>query len=155
MVGKGLLVESCRRLKILRPDEWQLICLRLRHLAPFHAAIEERSVSKSAGRISLALPAMSIALNRLKEMLGFPLFIRFKRYFVTVPMAEAHDADAKLATLGFERFALHAEAIEEGAGGFVRVGATGSRGFSLVPNVMSRSLAATFLCRITPLRPGG
>ncbi|MCE8514278.1 LysR family transcriptional regulator [Ruegeria pomeroyi] len=59
--------------------------LKLRHLEVFHALMEKSSVSKAADRLHLTQPAISIALSRLEDMLGFPLFHRSKVLFARPP----------------------------------------------------------------------
>lgn len=111
--------------------------LKLRHLAVFHAVMEEGSVSRAADRIGLTQPAVSIALSRLEDMLGFPLFNRSKGFLVPLPEAKLLHADAETAILAFERFASHARSIEIGSDGLVQVGSIGSPGFWLMPEIIS------------------
>lgn len=60
---------------------WQYIWMSydLNLLPVFTALMEERSVTRAAGRLGITQPALSNALNRLREMLRDPLFIR-ERY---------------------------------------------------------------------------
>jgi len=111
--------------------------LKLRHLAVFHAVMEEGSVSKAADRMGLTQPAVSIALTKLEEMLGYSLFNRSRGYFVPRPEAEQLHADAELALLAFERFEAHAQLIGKGAAGFVRVGSIGSTAINFLPDVIA------------------
>ena len=48
-------------------------------LRVFIALMEERSVTRAADRLGITQPALSNALNRLREILHDPLFIR-ERY---------------------------------------------------------------------------
>lgn len=111
--------------------------LKLRHLAVFHAVMEEGSVSKAADRLGLTQPAVSIALTRLEELVGYSLFVRSKGYFVPRPEAEQLRADAELAVLAFEKFAQRAEVIGRGDAGVVRVGTIGSPALSFLPDAIS------------------
>lgn len=111
--------------------------LKLRHLAVFHAVMEEGSISKAAERMGLTQPAVSIALAKFEEMLGYSLFIRSKGYFVPKPEAKQLLADAELAILAFERFASRAQLIGEGAEGLVRVGSIGSTAMNFFPDVIA------------------
>ena len=53
--------------------------LDLNLLQPLHALLEERHVTRAARRIFLSQPAMSRALERLREMFGDPLLVRSGR----------------------------------------------------------------------------
>ena len=48
-------------------------------LPVFTALVEERSVTRAAARLGITQPALSNALNRLRDTLRDPLFIR-ERY---------------------------------------------------------------------------
>ena len=109
--------------------------LKLRHLATFHAVMEEGSVSKAADRLGLSQPAVSIALTRLEEMLGYPLFHRSKGYFVPRPEAQKLLEDAEIAILAFERFGANAKLIGSGDRGLVRIGSIGSAANNFIPEV--------------------
>lgn len=56
--------------------EIELRKLDLNLLLTFSAMIRERSVSKAAGRLYLGPSAVSMSLNRLREAIGDPLFVR-------------------------------------------------------------------------------
>ena len=112
--------------------------LKLRHLATFHAVMEEGSISKAADRMGLTQPAVSIALTRLEELLGYSLFHRSKGYFVPRPEAEQLHADAELAILAFERFSSNAKLIGRGAKGLVRIGSIGATAINFLPEVISQ-----------------
>ncbi|WP_409488450.1 LysR family transcriptional regulator [Pseudomonas promysalinigenes] len=45
-------------------------------LLVFHAMIEHRSVTRAAESMGLSQPATSAALNRLRSLLGDPLFVK-------------------------------------------------------------------------------
>ena len=111
--------------------------LKLRKLVVFQAVMETGSVSKAAERLGLSQPAVSIALTRLEEVLGYALFNRSKGHFVPKPEAMLLQADAELAIMSFERFASHAELIGRGAEGLVRVASIGSAGINLLPQVIA------------------
>ncbi|MEJ6393836.1 LysR family transcriptional regulator [Gymnodinialimonas sp. 2305UL16-5] len=57
-------------------SEIELRKLDLNLLLVFAAVMRERSVTKAAGRLYLGASAVSMALNRLRETLGDPLFVR-------------------------------------------------------------------------------
>jgi DNA-binding transcriptional LysR family regulator len=66
---------------MLSMREVHLRNLDLNLLAPLHALLEERHVTRAAKRSFLSQPAMSRALERLREMLGDPLLVRSGRTY--------------------------------------------------------------------------
>lgn len=58
-------------------------------LVVFDAVASCRSVSEAARRLSLSQPAVSHALNRLRDLLGDRLFVRGRTGFLPTPRAEA------------------------------------------------------------------
>lgn len=115
--------------------------LKLRHLEVFHAVMEEGSVSKAADRLHLTQPAISIALSRLEDMLGFPLFHRSKGHFAPRPEAYLLHMDAELSILAVEQFANRARLIRQGGAGLLRIGALGASAFGLLPQLVARYTA--------------
>jgi DNA-binding transcriptional LysR family regulator len=61
--------------------EVHLSNLDLNLLVPLHALLEERHVTRAANRSHLSQPAMSRALERLREMFGDPLLVRSGRNY--------------------------------------------------------------------------
>jgi len=115
--------------------------LKLRNLEVFHAVMETGSVSKAAERLGLTQPAVSMALTRLEETVGYALFNRSKGHFVPKPEARLLHDDAELAIMAFERFASHAALIGRGAEGLVRIGSIGSTSINFMPELISRFTA--------------
>jgi DNA-binding transcriptional LysR family regulator len=58
-------------------------------LTALHALLEERHVTRAARRLGLTQSSMSHRLQRLREALGDPLFVRTKGRLVPTPRAEA------------------------------------------------------------------
>jgi DNA-binding transcriptional LysR family regulator len=111
--------------------------LKLRHLEVFHAVMEEGSVTKAAERLNLSQPAISTALTKLEEMLGFALFYRSKGHFTPRPEAFLLNEDAELSLMAVEQFANRARLIGRGGVGLVRIGAIGAPAFALLPELIS------------------
>jgi DNA-binding transcriptional LysR family regulator len=61
--------------------EMHLRNVDLNLLQPLHALLEERHVTRAATRSFLSQPAMSRALERLREMFGDPLLVRSGRAY--------------------------------------------------------------------------
>ena len=57
-------------------------------LRPLHALLEERHVTRAAQRCFLSQPAMSRALERMREMFGDPLLVRSGRGYERTVQAE-------------------------------------------------------------------
>ncbi|MFZ1813515.1 MAG: LysR substrate-binding domain-containing protein [Rhizobiaceae bacterium] len=122
--------------------------LKLRHLQVFHAVMEEGSVSKAADRLFLTQPAISVALSRLEDMLGFPLFHRSKGHFAPRPEAYLLHADAELSIMAVEQFANRARLIKRGGTGYLRIGALGASAFGLLPGLVARFTASNPLVEL-------
>lgn len=58
-------------------------------LSVFRAMNEERHVTRAAKSLGITQPALSHALNRLRETLGDPLFVKSSQGMVATPRAEA------------------------------------------------------------------
>lgn len=58
-------------------------------LVVFDAVAQTGSVTAAAARLTLSQPAISHALNRLRDMVGDPLFVRSRSALVPTPRAEA------------------------------------------------------------------
>src|SRR6201993_3773320 len=57
-------------------------------LLALHALLEERHVTRAAKRCFLSQPAMSRALDRLREVFGDPLLVRTGRAYERTPRGE-------------------------------------------------------------------
>jgi LysR family nod box-dependent transcriptional activator len=74
-----------------------LASVDLNLLVAFDALMDERSVTRAAGRLSLSQPGMSNTLARLRKLFGDPLLVREGLTLVPTPRADAlrqpvHDA---------------------------------------------------------------
>jgi DNA-binding transcriptional LysR family regulator len=58
-------------------------------LVVFDAVAQTGSVTAAASRLTLSQPAISHALNRLRDMVGDPLFVRSRNALVPTPRAQA------------------------------------------------------------------
>jgi DNA-binding transcriptional LysR family regulator len=66
-------------------------------LAPLHALLEERHVSRAANRLQMSQPSMSRALQRLRAMLGDELLVRGPGGYQLTPRAERIAAELQQA----------------------------------------------------------
>lgn len=76
------------------------------------ALLRERNVSRAAERLALSQPAVSNALNRLRELLDDPLLIRAGRGMQPTPRALALEAPIRAALQQIEQSLSGAEQFE-------------------------------------------
>ena len=62
----------------------------LRQLRYFVAVAEEGQITRAAGRLHIAQPALSQAIAHLEQRLGVPLFVRHPRGMTLTPAGEAY-----------------------------------------------------------------
>lgn len=84
--------------------------LDLNLLVVFDALMHERNVTRAAHRVFLSQPAMSHALQRLRNALGDPLFVRSGRDMTPTPRAESLITVVRPLLEGFKE-ALHGPAF--------------------------------------------
>lgn len=108
----------------------------LRQLRYFVALAETQNFHRAAQRLNMSQPPLTVAIRKLEDELGTPLFDRGARG-VTLTGAGAAALDIARATLTqAERFR---EAVREGANGErgrLRVGFIGSATFELLPRLI-------------------
>lgn len=72
-------------------------------LRVFDALMREQNVSRAAERLSLSQPAVSNALNRLRELLNDPLLVRVGRSMQPTPRAQALETPIRAALQQLEQ----------------------------------------------------
>jgi LysR family transcriptional activator of mexEF-oprN operon len=108
-------------------------------LLVFHALMQERHVTRAAGRLFLGQPAVSGALKRLRSAFGDELFVRTAQGMV--PTARAHELAATIAPLlGTLQQALASRPSFEPAVSdrIFRVGLSDSLEVALMPALLRR-----------------
>jgi DNA-binding transcriptional LysR family regulator len=110
--------------------------MELRQLRQFIAVAEEHSFRRAAERLCMAQPPLSVAIRKLEEEIGVPLFERGSRGVVPTPAGVAAleaarrcldiAADVKVAAL----------AAADGETGRLRIGFIGSVTFGLLPRLI-------------------
>ena len=85
--------------------------MELRQLQVLVAVAEEGRLQKAAARLCRTIPAVSIAIRKLEEEVGTPLFERSKRHelYLTTVGEELVDYANRLLTLRDEALAAVAE----------------------------------------------
>lgn len=111
-----------------------------------HALLEERSVSRAAGRIGLSQSATSHALARLRELVGDPLFVRTPAGLAPTARAEAMAATLAGGLAALEQALLAPPAFDP---------ATARRTFQLgASDYVEHLLLPPLLARLAEVAPG-
>jgi DNA-binding transcriptional LysR family regulator len=110
--------------------------MELRQLRYFVALAETRNFHRAAERLHMSQPPLTVAIRKLEEELGAPLFVRGTRGVTLTPAGRASLAAARATLDQAERFR---EAAREGAAGErgrLRIGFIGSATFELLPRII-------------------
>jgi DNA-binding transcriptional LysR family regulator len=115
-------------------------------LRVFTVLMEERNVTRAAERLGVTQPALSNSLNRLRETLGDPLFVR-ERYGVKPTMVALEIAPTITETLTrLDELILGQQAFDP---------ATASRQIVIAPNsYVEFALAPAIVARLRERAPG-
>lgn len=120
-------------------------------LAVFDAVAACGSVTGAAERLALSQPAVSHALNRLRDLIGDPLFVRGRRGLQPTPRAEAMRAPVREILAASSAILAGAPFAPESSERRFRVGVSDYASLTLVPPLIRalRTLAprATFETR--------
>lgn len=115
-------------------------------LPVFVALMQERSVTRAANRLGMTQPALSNALNRLRETLRDPLFIR-ERYGITpTQLAEAIAPAIEAALAQLDEVIVHQQQFDP---------AKAERSFLIAPNsYVELVLMPVLVARLRAQAPG-
>src|SRR3954468_21723281 len=115
----------------------KLPSMDLMQLEMFVATAEARSVQRAAERVYRTQPAVSMALRKLEEELGAPLFDRSNRgaYVLTATGESLFDSAKRLLALRDEAVS-HIRELHSLERGRVRIGANESTGNYLLPRLI-------------------
>jgi DNA-binding transcriptional LysR family regulator len=83
-----------------------LTTLDLNMLTASRALLQERSMTRAAGRLGLRQPAVSAALRRLRDHFGDPLLSRTGTSYVLTPLAPGLPAQVEQALAAAEQMLL-------------------------------------------------
>lgn len=122
----------------------QLRHLDLNLLKAFDALMDERNVTKAAERLAVSQPAVSATLNRLRDALGDPLFVRTQRGIAPTARALALSAPVKRVLADIEALLLPATLDPATAAFTVTVSAT---------DYALRAVVVPFVAALRPLAP--
>lgn len=110
--------------------------MELRQLRYFVTLAEVQNFHRAAERLSISQPPLTVAIRKLEEELGAPLFLRGPRGVSLTPAGRAALDIARAALAQADRLR---EAVREGIAGErgrLRVGFVGSAIFELLPRII-------------------
>ena len=108
----------------------------LRQLRQFVMLAETRSFRRAAERLFMAQPPLSVAIRKLEEEIGVPLFERGARGVRLTPAGEAACEAAKRCLRDADEVTSAARAAASGEAGRLRIGFIGSVTFGLMPQLI-------------------
>ena len=115
-------------------------------LPVFLALMEERSVTRAANRLGITQPALSNSLNRLRDMLKDPLFIRERYGIRPTQLAEEIAPTIEAALARLDELIVHQQDFEP---------ASAERLFLIAPNsYVELVLMPPLVARLRELAPG-
>lgn len=115
-------------------------------LPMFLALMEERSVTRAANRLGITQPALSNSLNRLRDMLKDPLFIRERYGIRPTQLAEEIAPTIEAALAQLDELIVHQQDFEP---------ASAERLFLMAPNsYVELVLMPPLVARLRELAPG-
>jgi len=115
-------------------------------LPVFLALMEERSVTRAANRLGITQPALSNSLNRLRDMLKDPLFIRERYGIRPTQLAEEIAPTIEAALAQLDELIVHQQDFEP---------ASAERLFLIAPNsYVELVLMPPLVARLRELAPG-
>lgn len=123
----------------------RLSAIDLNLLVVFDALMQERNVTKAAGRLALSQPALSHALARLRHMLKDDLFIRTPKGMIPTPRAEQLALPVRSALDGLQHSLEPTQFIPSEATTSFRVA---------VDNYSAIVLVGSLAARIAKIAPG-
>lgn len=109
--------------------------MELRHLRYFAAVAETRHFGRAAERLHIAQPALSQSVRQLEKELGTELFVRTTRQVSLTPAGEFFQGEVDRLLQSLQDSVRGVRRISEGSSGLVRMGFTGTAGFTHLPRI--------------------
>jgi DNA-binding transcriptional LysR family regulator len=109
--------------------------VELRHLRYFVAVAEMKHFGRAAERLHMAQPALSQSVRQLESELGTALFTRTTRQVALTPAGEFFHLEAARVLAAVEESVRGVRRIAGGTSGLVRIGFTGTAGFTQLPRI--------------------
>lgn len=108
----------------------------LRQLRQFVALADTLSFRRAAERLHMAQPPLSVAIRKLEEGIGMPLFTRLPRGVQLTAAGSAALRAARQCLAQAERIPALARAAAHGESGELRIGFVGSATYALMPRLL-------------------
>jgi DNA-binding transcriptional LysR family regulator len=108
------------------------------HLRTFLAVRRHRNYTRAAEEIFLTQPAVSRQMRQLEEELGVRLFEQIGKSLHVTDAGETLAADAEKLLGAMERTAEAVRSHRSAERGFLRIGASTTPGFYLLPDILGR-----------------
>ena len=110
--------------------------MELRQLKQFAAVAEQMSFRRAAEKLHMAQPPLSVAIRKLEDELGAPLFERRGRSIRLTPAGAEALRGAQRVLAGAEELRQATRGAARGESGRVRVGFVGSATYALLPRLV-------------------
>jgi len=110
--------------------------MELRQLRYFVTLAEVRNFRRAAERLHMSQPPLTVAIRKLEEELGTPLFVRSARGVTLTPAGQASLDAARMALAQADLFREAARGGAVGDRGRLRIGYVGSAVFVLLPRLI-------------------
>lgn len=110
----------------------------VRQLRQFVVLAETLNFRRAAELLHMCQPPLSVAIRKLEESFGVPLFERSTRHVKLTAAGEAALIDVRKALFYLDQAQRHARETVEGVRGLLRVGCVGSATLSLIPRIFPR-----------------
>ncbi len=117
--------------------------MELRHLRAFQAVADHEHFGRSAEQLGMAGPPLSRTIRQLEQEIGAPLFTRSTRRVRLTDAGRAFQRDVTTLLQHLDTSVERARRVATGSEGVLRLGATGSVTFDVLPRIahaLQRSL---------------
>lgn len=108
----------------------------VRQLHQFVVLAETLNFRRAAELLHISQPPLSVAIRKLEESFGTPLFERSTRHVKLTDAGIAALEDVRKALFHLDQAQRHARETVEGVRGLLRVGCVGSATLSLIPRII-------------------
>lgn len=111
--------------------------MRARHIEVFYAVMQAGTVSAAAQRLRVSQPSVTKTLKQAEDMLGYPLFERFKGRLQPTDEARALLKEVTRAQAALEDVRELSQRLKHGGEGTLRVASTPSLGQQILPDAVA------------------
>lgn len=112
--------------------------MEMNQLSYFIAVYELGSITRAAGQLGIAQPALSQSIGRLEKKLGAPLFLRSRRGAQPTDAAHLIYEDLKKGQFYLEQAQAKVEIAKAGFSGNLNIGIVSSALFNILPGALRK-----------------